>query len=482
MKMESTNRKHRYTEAPKKTPVWKIITVVLIIIGIAAAVLTGVFFIQKSQNKLSKEFTLEELQAIVDGTFKDLPESISPCATYLIEQSEIKVNGFEYGDEKNVILNCSYKAVNLLSAVKNNVNTYVTDVYGYYVSEYEKTGIKPNSTKIKQYIVEEIKKDVEASDFVSGDVTLEIFEPTEKEFVVYLNDEVVDTVLGGLKTLEKSISSVESVEYNGDTVDIKNLTTIRNGLKECIKLKNYNSEKPDTSIPLMRVWNSFADEFRRNFIDDDRWTYLVNGLGNTLGITALAVILGIFIGFIVALIRCFEQKTGKLKILSGICKVYVTIIRGMPVMVQLLIVYFVILAPLGVNKFLAAVLCFGLNSGAYVSEIVRGGIMAVDEGQTEAGRSLGFTYGQTELYIVIPQAFKTVLPALANEFIALLKESSVAFYIGVADLTMGGIKIRSITYSNFMPLIAIALIYLIMVIILTQLVKVLERRLAKSER
>jgi His/Glu/Gln/Arg/opine family amino acid ABC transporter permease subunit len=187
------------------------------------------------------------------------------------------------------------------------------------------------------------------------------------------------------------------------------------------------------------------------------------------------------IGFVVAVVRCTNQMTGKLGFIDAICRVYLTAIRGTPLMVQLLIIYFVLLLPLQIDKFVAAVLCFGLNSGAYVAEIVRGGIMSVDKGQIEAGRSLGFNYVQTMVYFVVPQAFKAILPALANEFITLLKESSVAFYIGVADLTQGGLKIRSITYSNFMPLIAVAIIYLILVLILTKLVGVLERRLAKSD-
>ena len=213
-----------------------------------------------------------------------------------------------------------------------------------------------------------------------------------------------------------------------------------------------------------------------------RWKYITRGLATTISITFLAVLLGILIGFIVAIIRCVNQKTGKLSILSAICKIYLSIMRGTPVMVQLLIIYFVVLLPMGVDKFFAAVLCFGFNSGAYVSEIIRGGIMSIDEGQTEAGRSLGFTYMQTMVYIIIPQAFKAVLPALANEFIALLKESSVAFYIGVADLTLGGIKIRSITYSNYMPLIAVAIVYLVVVLGLSKCVSILERRMSKGDK
>ena len=147
-----------------------------------------------------------------------------------------------------------------------------------------------------------------------------------------------------------------------------------------------------------------------------------------------------------------------------------------------MIIYFVIFMPLGVDKFISAVVCFGLNSGAYVAEIVRGGIMSVDDGQTEAGRSLGFTYMQTMFYIVFPQAFKTVLPALANEFVVLLKETSVAFYIGLADLMYAGNAIRSATYSPFMPLVAVALIYLVMVLGLSKLVELLERRMRNNER
>jgi His/Glu/Gln/Arg/opine family amino acid ABC transporter permease subunit len=192
--------------------------------------------------------------------------------------------------------------------------------------------------------------------------------------------------------------------------------------------------------------------------------------------------MGVILGFLVAIVRCTNQMTGRFGFVDKICRVYLTAVRGTPVMVQLLIIYFVILLPIGVPKFLSAVLCFGLNSGAYVAEIVRGGIMAVDKGQNEAGRSLGFGYAQTMLYFIIPQAFKAVLPALANEFITLLKESSVAFYIGVADLTQGGLKIRSITYSTYMPLVAVALVYLAIVMIMTKLVGILERRLRKSER
>lgn len=227
---------------------------------------------------------------------------------------------------------------------------------------------------------------------------------------------------------------------------------------------------------------NFKLDFINNFITDNRWQYLVNGLANTFLITLFAGIIGVVLGFLVAIIRSTADKTGKLGFLNAICKVYLTIIRGTPAMVQLLIIYYVIFGSVAIDKRLVAIISFGINSGAYVAEIVRSGIMSIDAGQTEAGRSLGFNYGQTMLYVVMPQAFKNVLPALANEFIVLLKETSICGYIGLMDLTRGGDIIRSRTFSAFMPLIAVALIYLTIVMILSSFVNRLERRLRASER
>ena len=190
-----------------------------------------------------------------------------------------------------------------------------------------------------------------------------------------------------------------------------------------------------------------------NFIKDNRWKYIVNGLGTTLQITFFAVILGIALGFLIA-----------------------------PVLVQLLIIYFVVFASVDINKIIVAVMAFGINSGAYVAEIIRSGIMSIDDGQFEAGRSLGFNYTQTMIYIILPQALKNVLPALANEFIVLLKETSVSGYIAIQDLTKGGDIIRSQTYNALFPLLMVAAIYLIMVLFFEKLVSILERRLRNSER
>lgn len=226
----------------------------------------------------------------------------------------------------------------------------------------------------------------------------------------------------------------------------------------------------------------FKDKLHETFIVDNRWMYLVEGLKTTLLITFLSVLMGMILGFLVAIIRSTHDKTGKMKFLNVIAKVYLTVIRGTPVVVQLLVFYFVIFATVDINKILVAVIAFGLNSGAYVAEIVRSGIMSIDNGQFEAGASLGLGYPKTMLYIIMPQAFKNVLPALANECIVLLKETSVAGYIAIEDLTKGGDIIRSATYEAFLPLIAVALIYLVMVMILTWLVSKLERRLGKNDR
>ena len=223
--------------------------------------------------------------------------------------------------------------------------------------------------------------------------------------------------------------------------------------------------------------SDFIAKFQQDFIESDRYLYLLRGLGNTLLIAALAVILGIVLGFLVAIIRSTHDKHGGLNILNFICKVYLTIWRGTPTMVQLLIMYYIILVALD-NKILVAVIAFGLNSAAYVAEIVRSGIMSVDEGQFEAGRSLGLNYTQTMRLIILPQAFKNVLPALANEFITLLKETSIA----IPDLTKGGDIIRSQTYDAFLPLFGVAVIYLVLVMILTAGVHKLETRLRTNER
>lgn len=231
----------------------------------------------------------------------------------------------------------------------------------------------------------------------------------------------------------------------------------------------------------------------QNFVEDQRYLYMINGLKTTLLIALCSVLIGIVLGFLIAVIRSFHDKNRQssnmkraariiLFFLNAFCKLYLTVIRGTPVMIQLLIIYYVIFQSVNINKIFVAVLAFGLNSAAYVAEIVRSGIMSVDQGQFEAGRSLGLSFQQTMRLIVLPQAFKNVLPALANEFITLLKETSISGWIGIMDLTRGGDVIRSITYEAFLPLIAVAVIYLTLVVVLSSLVNKLERKLRSNER
>lgn len=229
-------------------------------------------------------------------------------------------------------------------------------------------------------------------------------------------------------------------------------------------------------------FQAIGDKFYQNFIYKERYMYLVRGLGNTLLITFFALLLGLVLGFLVAVVRSTHDKMCRFKFLNVLCKIYLTVIRGTPVVVQLLIIYFVIFGSVDIDKTIVAVLAFGLNSGAYVAEIVRSGIMSIDNGQFEAGSSLGLSYTQTMISIVLPQALKNVLPALANEFIVLLKETSVAGYIAIEDLTKGGDIIRSQTYEALLPLVAVALIYLAIVMLLTRLVGKLERRLARNDK
>lgn len=227
---------------------------------------------------------------------------------------------------------------------------------------------------------------------------------------------------------------------------------------------------------------NFQERFYLNFIKDSRWLYMLDGLKVTFEVTLFATLIGILIGFLVAVIRSTHDRTGKFKILNALCQVYLTVIRGTPAVVQLLITYFVIFGSVNISKVLVAVLAFGVNSGAYVAEICRAGIMSIDIGQLEAGRSIGFSYAQTMWHIILPQAFKNVLPALGNEFIVLLKETSISGYIALQDLTKGGDIIRSRTYDAFMPLIGVAVIYLILVLGFSKLVAILERRLSQNER
>lgn len=226
----------------------------------------------------------------------------------------------------------------------------------------------------------------------------------------------------------------------------------------------------------------FSAKFYANFIKDDRWLGLVTGLKVTIIVTIEALLLGVLIGFIIAIIRSYHDKTGKFKILNAVSRVYLTVIRGTPTMIQILIMYLVVFGASSLDSIIIGGIAFGINSGAYVAEIIRSGIMSIPEGQTEAGRSLGLSYSQTMWLIIVPQAFKNVLPALVNEMIVLIKETAIIGYIGEQDLTKAAMIIQSRTFDAFMPLLAAAVIYLALVMLLTFFMNKLERRLRTNER
>ena len=449
----------------KKSLIISGIIILVICIAIAALVISEV-----QNTKVSKKISLTEAQQIVDESFDNLPSYSADGAKYIIDHLSIKVNSIDYGSEKDIILSCNYTSVNSKDAIVPHIEALAIKLKN------------ASTAQEKDKIAESFYADyIAQAEPISGEITLYIYETT-KGMELYLSDEAVNTCTGGIVEIHKAISNLTEIHLNGfdqPADDITNDSSLRRAVKKEIELKNYSSDKPFAGTPLQTFVNDFKNDFHKNFIESERYTLIIKGVGNTLSITALSALLGIIIGFIIAIIRCTNQMTGKLKFANFICKIYVTIVRGIPVMVQLLIISYVILT--SADIFTAAVICFGINSGAYVAEIVRGGIMSVDKGQIEAGRSLGFNYVQTMVHFVVPQAFKAILPALANEFITLLKESSVAFYIGVMDLTAAGNSIRSVTYSAFMPLIAVAIIYLALVLILTKLVGLLERRLAKSD-
>lgn len=234
----------------------------------------------------------------------------------------------------------------------------------------------------------------------------------------------------------------------------------------------------------MEWFNNWINKLHETFIVGDRYMTLIEGFEKTLIITFGALIIGVIIGTIVAMIKVFAHNSPKsktLKVLDVIMNIYLTVIRGTPVVVQLLISFFIIFISAKDGTWVA-MLTFGINSGAYVAETIRSGIMAIDPGQMEAGRSLGFSNIQTMWLIILPQAFKNILPAIGNEMIALLKETSVAGYVAVVDLTKAGNQIKNTTYDQINPILLVALVYLVMVMLFTWLIGLLERRLRKSER
>ncbi len=438
----------------------------LIIIGaVLLAALAVVAIVLFTKGELyADSITLEEAQAVIDSAVSEKFNTTNKAMSTMAETVRLEAEALDYGSNKNILVTCKYTGVD----VEALWNEYGEELIS--IPTVDEKGRARVALKISLDASNIVLNALESGSYASeGEVTVELFEK-DGQLLLYKSRELVNTLFKG--ALDISFEKIK-----GETVQ----TPLANGIKKAL-IPEYEKNAPDVSTGLMRTWNNTKATFKLNFIDDARWQYIAKGLLITLQITAISVIIGIVLGFLVAIVRTTHDKTGKIRALNWICKLYLTVIRGTPVIVQLMIIYFVILMPLGVEKMIAAYVCFGINSGAYVAEIIRGGIMSIDAGQMEAGRSLGFTYVQTMWHIIIPQTIKAVLPSLANEFIVLLKESSVASYIGIVDLTQGGNIIRGVTYSAFMPLVAVALIYLALVMGLSKLVTLLERRLNKSDR
>lgn len=453
----------------------KIWTLILSLVIAAGLICWAVYEINSGTK--ADEISVADAESFVNDAFDKM--AIADPVKLIADKNNIKVNSVSYGDEKDIILDCSIETADVNSALVSEYDTFL----GADVKKKNGTMFK-SALDFKMEFTDRLKELIASAKVKNVHCEIKIYD-TKSGLQVYASDEVIDCVYGGVITIDKEISGKDTyTDANGAQQKILS-GNVNKGLLECFELR-YSSSKPDTSNWAGRTWNSLKKQFNQNFIQYGRWKTIFTGLWVTIKLTFFSLIIGIVIGFLVAFVRCTYLKNAKrgiiLRVLNGISQVYLTVIRGTPAMVQIMIIYFVIFMPLGVDKFIAAVICFGLNSGAYVAEIVRGGIMSVDDGQTEAGRSLGFGYMPTMFYIVFPQAFKAVLPALANEFVVLLKETSIAFYIGLGDLMYAVNAIRAATYTPFMPLIAAALIYLIMVLALSKLVSILERRLRNNER
>lgn len=278
---------------------------------------------------------------------------------------------------------------------------------------------------------------------------------------------------------------VTSVQTGKADVGASGLTVTKERLRNVLFTQTYTDSRQMLIVndnSSTAASKCIVEKFKNDFITEGRYLYLLQGLGNTLLITFFAIIISLIVGSCIAIVRATHDRTGKMKALNAVCQVYLAILRGTPTMVQLLIIYYVVFASVDVSKVFVAVVAFGINSSAYLAEVVRGGIMSIDRGQMEAGRSLGLSYWQTMRLVILPQAYKSVLPAIGNELITLLKETSIAGYIGIVDLTKGSDIIRSITYDAMLPLTVVALVYLALVFMLSTAVGKLEKKLRKNER
>ena len=407
-----------------------------------------------------------------------------PALTVAKDNSDLKILEEEFVSEEYAIciakgndeltdkINSALEELKADGTIKSIISNYIGEEKGKHPYK------TPEGTKYSG------KKLVAATN-----ATFPPYEYYENEKVTGIDIDII-TAIGDRLGMKVEIADMEfdaiinSVSSGKADVGIAGLAVTKDRLKSINFSNSYAKSKQVIIVKAGKEGNKIGivEKFKKNFIKDNRWKYITKGLKNTLIIAIFSAILGIILGFLVAFVRVTHDRTGKIKLLNRVCKLYLTVVRGTPMMIQLLIMYYVIFKSVNVDKVLVAVLAFAVNSGAYVAEILRSGIMSVDNGQFEAGRSLGLTYKVTMMSIILPQAVKNVLPALCNEFITLLKETSICGYIGLNDLTRGGDIIRSNTFDAFMPLILVAIIYLFFVQLLTMGVAAMERSLRKNEK
>ena len=427
----------------------------------------------------------DAVQALKTGKIDCVIIDVQPAKAYIEKNSELRILEEEFANEEYAICidkeNTELKEKINAALAELKADGTLQQIIDYYIGEEDVKGKNPY-----------VKQDIERKNGTLSMATNAEFPPYEyfeNGVITGIDADMMQAVCDRLG-MELEIQNmhfdaiITAVDSGKADVGAAGMTVTEERLKNIDFTDTYTTAQ---QVIIVKDFDaavtkqSFKESFHDNFVKDDRYEYLLKGFGNTLLITFFAVIIGTIFGLLIALVRTGYDRNGSFPLLNLICKVYLTVMRGTPAVVQLLIIYYVILTSVQ-NKILVAIIAFGLNSAAYVAEVVRSGIMSVDMGQFEAGRSLGLNYRQTMMSIIIPQALKNILPALGNEFIVLLKETSISGYIGMTDLTKGGDIIRSITYEAYMPLYAVALIYLVTVMLLTMAVNWLEKKLRENER
>lgn len=405
-------------------------------------------FVEKNENLrlLEEEFANEDYAICIDKSNTELKEKINGALATLKENGTLIdiIENYTGSDEIKGTKSYMKKDVKRPNGTLRVATNAAFPPYESYIDGVM-TGV---DIDVMQAICDELGMNLKMEDMEFDSIILAV------------TSGKADVGCSGMTVTEERL---KNIDFTDSYTNAKQVVIVSDGSKAA---KEGNS--------------TFLEKLKDNFLTQNRYQYILTGLGNTLMITIFAVMIGIVLGFLIALVRTSHDRNGGFLVLNGICKVYLAIVRGTPALVQLLIIFYVILSSVN-NKILVAVIAFGLNSAAYVAEVVRSGIMAVDFGQFEAGRSLGLTYRQTMVSIVLPQALKNSLPALCNEFISLLKETSISGYIGLVDLTKAGDIIRSNTYEAYIPLLTIAAVYFIIVMFLTACIGQLERRLRRSE-